>query len=323
MTTPIHSHITTLSNIKAALPLVRKNLHRTPIVSSSALSDMTGVNLRFKAEMFQKTGSFKPRGIMNKISSLSDEEKQRGVITVSAGNAAQAVAYSAAQLGIQSTVIMPEKAAQSKADATRGYGARLILHGTVKDLFPKMREIQAAEGQTFIHPFDDLHVIAGHGTLGLEILEDGPLPAVVFVPVGGGGLISGVAAALKLTNPAIRIIGVEPVGAPGMTNALAAGEAQPLETVDTIADGLAAPFAGNHCLRHVQAFVDEVVLVTDDEIAQAMRLIMERCKLVAEPAAAASFAALLTQKTTVTPGSQVVCVLSGGNVDLALLKRIF
>ncbi len=315
--------LTTLYDIHAAQPLVRENLHRTPIISSTALSDMTGVNLCFKAELFQKTGSFKPRGIMNKISSLSDAEKQRGVITVSAGNAAQAVAYSATQLGINSTVIMPEKAVQSKADATRGYGARLILHGTVKDLFPKMREIQAAEGQTFVHPFDDLHVIAGHGTLGLEILEDGLMPDVVIVPVGGGGLISGVAASLKLSNPAVRVIGVEPVGAPGMTNALAAGESQPLETVDTVADGLAAPFAGDHCLRHVQAFVDEVVLVNDDKIAQAMRLIMERCKLVVEPAAAASFAALLTQKITIAPGAQVVCVLSGGNVDLNLFKRIF
>lgn len=315
--------LTTLSDIRAALPLVRGNLHRTPMLSSSSLSQMTGVDLRFKAEIFQKTGSFKPRGILHRINSLSDDERQRGVITVSAGNAAQAVAFSAAKLGIPATVVMPENAVKSKAEATRGYGARVILHGTVKDLFPKMQEIQAAEGQTFIHPFDDLHVIAGHGTLGLEILEDEPAPDYVFVGVGGGGLISGVAAALKLIHPTVKVIGVEPEGAPGMTRSLEANVPQRLESVSTIADGLAAPFAGVHCLRHVQAFVDEVVLVSDDEIVQAMRLIMERCKLVTEPAAAAGFAALLTKKVAVPAGAKVVCVLSGGNVDVSLFARIF
>jgi threonine dehydratase len=316
-------HLTTLDDIIAAQPLMRENLPRTPIVTSQGLNTLTGMNLRFKAEMFQKTGSFKPRGMMNKIDSLTHDEKQRGVITVSAGNAAQGVAYSAAKLDIPATVVMPEKAVNSKVEATRGYGARVILHGTVSELFPKMREIQQAEGQTFIHPFDDLHVIAGHGTLGLEILDDGPTPDVVFVPVGGGGLISGTAAAIKLSNPHVRIIGVEPVGAPGMTKALESGVAVHLEHVDTIADGLAAPFAGDHCLRHVQAFVDEVVLVTDDEIAQAMRLILERLKIVAEPAAAASFAALLFKKAAVASDSEVVCVLSGGNVDLSLFNRIY
>lgn len=317
------SDLISLSNIQAALPLVRANLHRTPVVSSANLSQMTGVNVHFKAEMFQKTGSFKPRGMMNKINSLTDDERQRGVITVSAGNAAQAVAFSAAQLGIPATVVMPETAVQSKVDATRGYGARVILHGSVKELFPKMREIQQAEGQTFIHPFDDLHVIAGHGTLGLEILEDVPAPDYVFVGVGGGGLISGVAAALKLSYPSVKIIGVEPEGAPGMTKSLEEGTPHHLESVSTIADGLAAPFAGTHCLRHVQTFVDQVVLVSDDEIVQAMRLIMERCKLVVEPAGATSFAALRFRKVPVPEGAAVVCVLSGGNVDVGLFKRIF
>jgi threonine ammonia-lyase medium form len=313
----------TLADIRAALPLVRANLHGTPLLSSSSLNQITGVDLRFKAEMFQKTGSFKPRGILHKINSLSDDERQRGVISISAGNAAQAVAFAAAKLGIPATVVMPENAVQSKADATRGYGARVILHSSVKDLFPKMQEIQAAEGQTFIHPFDDLHVIAGHGTLGLEILEDEPAPDYVFVGVGGGGLISGVAAALKLSHPTVKVIGVEPEGAPGMTRSLEANAPQRLESVSTIADGLAAPFAGAHCLRHVQAFVDEVALVSDDEIVQAMRLIMERCKLVTEPAAAAGFAVLLAKKVAVPKGAKVVCVLSGGNVDMSLFARIF
>jgi threonine ammonia-lyase medium form len=317
-----HSLIT-LDDIIAAQPLVRDNLLRTPIVTSQGLNTLTGMNLHFKAEMFQKTGSFKPRGMMNKIDSLTYDEKQRGVITVSAGNAAQGVAFAAARLGIPATVVMPESAVRSKVEATEGYGAKVILHGSVSDLFPKMREIQQAEGQTFVHPFDDLLVIAGHGTLGLEILDDGPTPDVVFVPVGGGGLISGVAAAIKLSNPHVRIIGVEPVGAPGMTKALEAGASVNLESVDTIADGLAAPFAGDHCLRHVQAFVDEVVLVTDDDIAHAMRLTLERLKIVAEPAAAASFAALLAGKADIASGSEIVCVLSGGNVDLSLFQRIF
>ncbi|MBZ0300025.1 MAG: pyridoxal-phosphate dependent enzyme, partial [Anaerolineae bacterium] len=281
------------------------------------------LDLRFKAELFQKTGSFKPRGILNKINSLTDEERKRGVISISAGNAAQAVAFSAARLGIPATVVMPENAVQSKADATRGYGARVILHGTAKDLLPKMQEIQAAEGQIFVHPFDDLHVIAGHGTLGLEILEDEPAPDYVLVGVGGGGLISGVAAAIKRTNPAVKVIGVEPEGAPGMTRSLQENAPHHLDSVNTIADGLAAPFAGDHCLRHVQAFVDQVVLVSDDEIIQAMRLIMERVKVVAEPAAAAGFAAVLTHRVDLPKGSKVVCLLSGGNVDLSLFKRIF
>lgn len=317
------NHLATLPDIYAALPLVRQNLHRTPMLGSTSLSQMTGVTLRFKAEMFQKTGSFKPRGILHKINSLSDQEKQRGVITISAGNAAQAVAFAAQKLGIAATVVMPESAVQSKVDAARGYGARVILHGGMKDLLPRMQEIQREEGQILVHPFDDPHVIAGHGTLGLEILDDEPAPDYVFVGVGGGGLIAGVAAAIKQASPAAQIIGVEPVGANVITRSLQQGEPAHMDQLDTIADGLAAPFAGVHTFRHIQAFVDQVVLVADEEIVRAMRLIMERCKLVVEPAAAAGFAALLSKKVEVPQDAKVVCVLSGGNVDLSLLKRVF
>lgn len=313
----------TLSDIEAALPLVREHLHRTPLLSSTSLGQITGTDLRFKAEMFQKTGSFKPRGMLNKINSLSDDEKQRGVITVSAGNAAQGVAFAAQKLGIPSIVVMPEKAVPSKAEAARGYGARVVLHGTIKDVFPKMREIVTEEGVTFIHPFDDPLVFAGHGTLGLEILEDGPAPDYVFVGIGGGGLISGAAAAIKLSNPDVKVIGVEPEGAAAMTRGLEAGEPVNIDQINTIADGLAAPFAGTYCLPHIRAFVDQVVLVSEDEIIQAMRQIMERSKLVVEPAAAAGFAALLFNKVNVPQGANVVCVLSGGNVDLGLHKWIF
>jgi threonine dehydratase len=183
-----------------------------------------------------------------------------------------------------------------------------------------MREIQAEQGQIFIHPFDDMDVIAGHGTLGLEILEDVPEVDSVIVPVGGGGLISGIAAAIKLQNPSVKVMGVEPVGSQAMTKSLEQNAVYHLDKSNTIADGLAAPFAGEHTLRHVQQFVDEVVLVTDDEIIDALRLILERCKILPEPSAAASFAALLSGK--VTASSIVVCVLSGGNVDRSLLKTI-
>lgn len=314
--------LVTLAQIHAADNLIRSRLHRTPVFSATALGAMVDVQLHLKAEVFQKTGSFKPRGILNCMYHLAEPEKARGVITVSAGNAAQAVAFGAAQLGIPATVVMPATATQSKVDATRGYGARVVQHGSVMDLFPKMQEIQQAEGQVFIHPFDDLALIAGHGTLGLEILEDVPGVETVIVPVGGGGLIAGVAAAIKQTKPAVRVVGVEPEGAASMKPSLAQGSVQHLERTDTIADGLAAPFAGAHCLRHVQQFVDELVLVTDDEIMQSLRLVLERGKILTEPAAAASFAALLSGKLGVRPQERIVCILSGGNVDRALLRKI-
>jgi threonine dehydratase len=211
---------------------------------------------------------------------------------------------------------------QSKIDATVGYGALVVLHGSVKDLLPKCQEIQAERGLTFVHPFDDLLVIAGHGTLGLEMLEDVPEPDIVIVPVGGGGLISGVAAAIKHQNPAVKVIGVEPVGAPAMHRSLEQNAVFHLDKADTIADGLAAPFVGEHNLAHVKHFVDDMVLVTDDEIIESLRLIMSRCKLQPEPSAAASFAALLFEKLSVPHYAKVICVLSGGNVDHSLLKQI-
>ena len=302
-------------------------LRRTPLVTSQQLGDLCGVRLRFKAEMsLQKTGSFKPRGMLNSLHHLDEEAKERGVITMSAGNAAQlskwALAFASAQLGIAATVVMPQGASRSKAAATEGYGARVLLHGGMHDLLPKVQQLQRDEGLTFVHPFDDLGLIAGHGTLGLELLEDGPAPDVVIVPVGGGGLLSGVAAALKQKRAATRVIGVEPEGAAAMTRSLESGVPERIEDVQTLADGLAAPFAGKHTLRHVQRFVDEIVLVSDGEIRESLRLILERCKLLAEPAAAASFAALLHGRLQVTTGSEVVCVLSGGNVDRSLLRDL-
>jgi len=217
---------------------------------------------------------------------------------------------------------MPQAATKSKVNATKGYGAEVILHGTGRDLLTKCLEIQKTNGQAIVHPFDDPLIIAGQGTVGLEILDDVPPPDMVVVPVGGGGLISGIATAIKSKNPDVKIIGVEPTGASAMYHSLQQKSVVHLEKIDTIADGLAAPFAGNYTLAHVQKYVDELVLVSDEEIIEALYLILERCKILTEPAGAAGFAALLCKKVAVPKGGHVVCVLSGGNIDRSLLQRI-
>lgn len=311
-----------LNEILAARRVIVDYLHRTPLIGSASLGKRIGAELYFKAELFQKTGSFKPRGALNKLKNLTEAEKKRGVITISAGNHAQGLAYAASLLGIEATVVMPQSAVKSKVEATRGYGASVILHGTGKDLMPKCLELQEERGLIFVPPFDDLHIIAGQGTVGLEILEDVPSPDIVVVPVGGGGLISGVASVLKASNPAMKIIGVEPIGADAMWQSLQQNRVVHLDKADTIADGLAAPFAGEYTLAHVKQYVDEMVLVSDEEIIEALQLILERCKLLPEPSAAAGFAALLSKKFAIPRGAQVVCVLSGGNIDRSRLKEI-
>ena len=311
-----------LPDILMAREVIAGKVHRTPTIRSTNLGKLTGTELYFKAEVFQKTGSFKPRGAINKLNSLSHEERARGVITMSAGNHAAGLAYAASLFGIKATVVMPENAVKSKVEATRGYGATVIQHGGAKDLFPKVQEIQQERNLTFVHPFDDPYVIAGQGTIGLEILEDVLEPDVVVVAIGGGGLISGIAAAIKLKRPTAKVIGVEPVGSSAMMQSLQHNEVARLDRHDTIADGLAAPFVGEANLAHVRRYVDGVVLVTDEEISEALGLILERRKLLTEPAGAASFAALLHRKFDVAPGARVVCVLSGGNVDRSRLKTI-
>lgn len=311
-----------LKDILEAKRVIAGYLHRTPMIRSTTLGRRIGAELYFKAEIFQKTGSFKPRGALNKLKNLTEAEKARGVITISAGNHAQGLAYAASLLGIEATVVMPQTAVKSKVEATKGYGASVILHGSVKDLMPKCLELQQERGLTFVHPFDDLLIIAGQGTVGLEILEDVPTPDVAVVPVGGGGLISGIATVLKASNPAMKIIGVEPIGAAAMSQSLQQNTVVHLDKADTIADGLAAPFAGEYTLAHVKHYVDEVVLVSDEEIIEALQLILERCKLLPEPSGAAGFAALLYKKIAIPQGAQVVCVLSGGNIDRSRLKAI-
>jgi len=314
--------VTTLEDIRSARAAITGRLHRTPLVRSTALGRLVDARLWLKAECLQKTGSFKVRGVLNKLAALSDEAKRCGLITISAGNHGQAVAYAAAAEGVRCTVVMPAYASPAKVAACRGYGADVVVGGDVHQAFEKVRELQEARGLTLVHPYDDPFVIAGQGTIGLEILEDLPDVETVLVPIGGGGLISGIAAALKLSRPGIRVIGVEPEGAPTLSRALERGAPVRLDSVDTIADGLTGPIAGDLTLAAVQQFVDDVVLVSDAEIGDAMRLILERTKLLAEPAGAAATAALLTRRVIPPPGSTVVSLLSGGNIDRARLKAL-
>jgi len=306
-----------LGDITNARQVIAGRVHRTPLMSSMALGQRTNTRLHFKAEVFQKTGSFKPRGAINKLHHLTQEERKKGVITISSGNQAQGLAYAASLFGTSATVVMPHTTPANKVNATKGYGAEVIL--TEGDLVTTFLEIQKERNLTLVHPFDDPYVVAGQGTIGLEILDDLPEVDVVFVPVGGGGLISGIATAIKLKKPSVKIVGVEPIGASAMWQSLQRKAVVNLDKIDTIAEGLAAPFVGELNLALVQKYVDELVLVSDDEMIEAMGLLLERCKLLTEPAGAAGFAALLFQKASIPSGSEVVCVLSGGNIDRSRL----
>lgn len=311
-----------LDDIHAAALAIGGRIHRTPLLSSRTLSELCACRVFVKAENLQKTGSFKVRGVFNRIAALTDQERERGLIGFSSGNHAQAMAYAAAVEGVACTVVMPARASVNKANAARDYGAEVILHGDENGAFAHMEMLRAARGLTLVHPFDDPHVIAGQGTIGLEILDDLDAVDVVILPIGGGGLAAGVAAAIKALRPATRVVGVEPSGAAAMTAALAAGRPVRLERVDTFADGLTAPFAGALTLEHVRALVDDVVVIEDDTIRAAVRLMLERGKLLLEGAGAASIAALMARAVTVDMNDQVVCVASGGNLDLGRLGAL-
>ena len=310
----------TIADIRAAGTNVGERIHRTPLLGSTRLGEALGLELFVKAELFQKTGSFKVRGVLNRIHRLSPAERERGLIGISAGNHAQALAWAATAAGVRSTVVMPAHASPTKVAASRAYGADVVLHGDVFAAFDRMHELRERHGYTLVHPFDDEDVIAGHGTLGLEIVTDLPDADVVIVPVGGGGLLSGVATAVKALRPATRVIGVEPEGAANLRAALDAGHVVRLERIDTIADGLAPPMTGAHVLEHVRAAVDDVVTVTDASILEAMKLLMTRMKLFVEPSGAAALAALLSHRIADCSGRRVAIVASGGNLDLDRLK---
>lgn len=298
-----------------------KNIARTTdLLSSSSLKPNTHMYL--KTENLQVTGSFKVRGAYYKISQLTDEQKKAGVIACSAGNHAQGVAISATKNGIKSVVCMPDGAPISKVEATKGYGAEVVLvPGVYDDAFNKAQELQKEKGYTFVHPFDDEDVIAGQGTIGLEILNQLENIDAVVVPIGGGGLISGVAFAVKSLKPQIKVYGVQAANAPSMFESLKKKEQITLDTVSTFADGIAVKHPGDLTFELVSKYVDEVVTVSEDEIAMAILTLMERQKLIAEGAGATAVAAVLSDKIPLN-GKNVVCIVSGGNIDVNILSRV-
>ena len=313
-------------DFRAARRRVAGAVHRTPLLPFRTLGRSHGTSPWLKCENLQKTGSFKVRGALNAIETLSRRERARGVITISAGNHAQAVAWAARRAGARAVVVMPEGAARTKVEAAIGYGAEVHLHGDAAEAFREARRRADEEGLVFLHPFDAAPVIAGHGSTGLEVGEDIPGEAVIVVPVGGGGQIAGIAGALategRLTGRGrVRVFGVEPKGAPSMRRSLDEGRAATLDGTCTIADGLAPPMAGKLNYRYVAEFVEDVVLVSDEEILSAMRLLLTRAKLVAEPSGAAAAAALMYGRIPVTAGETVVALVSGGNVDDELVVR--
>jgi len=312
----------TLRDFQDARARIDAHIKHTPLLTSRQLSELTGFDVRLKAELFQRVGSYKIRGPLNKFALMPEEQKRRGVVCSSAGNHAQGVALAAKIHGIRAVVCMAQNATRSKVAATKAYGAEVVLHGNIWDeANEKAKELVRSEGLTYVHPFDDEQLIAGQGTLGLEIVQDWPDVQAVVVPIGGGGLISGVAMAMKSHNPRVRVIGVESSDGPAMKRRVDAGA---LETIDcrTVIDGLRVRRVGEINFSVVRRFVDDIVALPDREIFEAMIWVMERCKLVVEGAAAAPVAALLHGLIHAPPGSRVVAVLSGGNVNLDQLRGL-
>jgi threonine dehydratase len=312
-----------LADVEAALDRVRETSRHTPIEYSHTFSDMTGAEVHLKMENFQRTGSFKIRGATNRIMTLPQEARDKGVVTASAGNHAQGVALAATRSGVDSKIVMPEYAPISKIKATQSYGAEVVLHGAdYNDAADKAHEIEAEEDRTYVHAFDDPYVMAGQGTIGLEIIEDLPEVETVLVPIGGGGLISGIATAIKGRNPDVRIIGVQAEGASSVAQSLQKGEIYERESVDTIADGIATRRVGDAPFDVIRERVDEVVTVSDPEIAMALTYVLERGKTLVEGAGAAPLAALLFEKFDFEPDEVIVPAMCGGNIDLNMLTTV-
>jgi threonine dehydratase len=312
--------LVTIDDIRAAREAIGDKVRRTPMMHSAQLSDRLGFELHLKLELFQRTGSFKLRGALNRMAALTADERKRGVVTMSAGNHAQGVALAAREMGTHAVIVMPAKAVKSKVEATRNYGGEVIQ--TDGDLVARMNALRKERNLVIVSPFDDPEVIAGAGTVGEEILDDVPQADVILTGVGGGGIVSGVAVAARARRDGIRVIGVEPVGAAAMRLSLDRGSAQKLDKTDTVADGLAAPHAGALTFEHVRQLGVEIVTVPDSAIVDAMWTIIERCKVLAEPAAAAGLAALLSGAVKVEAGSSVVCIVTGGNADREKLKSL-
>ncbi len=311
----------TLEKVKHASSVLREAIHQTDVIPASKLSSEYDVFL--KTENLQNTGSFKIRGAYYKISQLSPEEKARGVVACSAGNHAQGVALAAQKNQIPALICLPDGAPISKVEATKSYGAEICLvPGVYDDAYTKALQLKDERGLTFIHPFDDEDVIAGQGTIGLEILHQLPDVDAIVVPVGGGGLVSGVAFAVKSINPRVQVYGVQAEGAPSMANSLRDHHIESLPSVSTIADGIAVKQPGQNTFSYCEQFVDGVVTVTDDEIASAILSLIEKQKMIAEGAGATPVAALLSGKLPQLAGKKVCCLVSGGNIDVTILSRV-
>jgi threonine dehydratase len=306
--------VITIDDVERAARTIAGRVHRTPLLRSETLSERLGIDARFKAELFQRTGSFKVRGALNRVSELTEEEKRRGIISISAGNHAQAVAWAARDAGVDALIVMWQGADALKVEATRGYGADVDQEADGPAVaFERLQELREQTGRTLVHPFDEPAVIAGQGTVALEILEDGPVPDVVIVPAGGGGLVSGIATALKARRPDVRVIAVEPELSTALHDGLAAGHSVPV-TPRSAADALSAPFAGETCVQLCATLGVESVLVTEGDLCEGFRWLYGRMKLACELGAAAPTAALLAGKIGLEPGQTVVAVVSGGNV---------
>jgi threonine dehydratase len=312
----------TLTGIEAARARIRDHIFLSPCLRSAALTRMIGLEVHLKMDNMQRTGAFKERGALNKILTLGEDERQRGVIAASAGNHAQAVAYHSTERGIRSQIVMPLMTPLVKVSATRGFGAEVVLHGANYDeaCSEAVRRAEA-DGMTFLHPFDDPEVIQGQGSIGLEILEQVPDLEAVVVPIGGGGLISGVACAIKEMKPGVRVVGVQTERLPSMLRALEAGRPVTLPAEATIADGIAVRRAGERTLPLVERYVDELVTVEEEEIASAILVLLEREKTLAEGAGAAALAAVLRHKSLLT-NQRTVVLVCGGNIDVSLLAKI-
>ncbi|MBX0286567.1 threonine ammonia-lyase [Halomicroarcula sp. F28] len=313
----------TVEDVQAARDRVAETTRQTPLEYSHTFSAMTGAEVHLKLELFQRTGSFKLRGATNRIATLSDEERANGVVTASAGNHAQGVALAATRIGVDSTIVMPEHAPISKVKATRSYGGDVVLYGEDYDeAAERAHEIEREEGRTYVHAFDDDYVMAGQGTIGLEIYDELPEVDTVVVPIGGGGLISGIATALKGLDPSIRVVGVQAEGASSVAESLRKGERIERDSVETIADGIATRTVGERTFEVIRECVDSVVTVSDSEIAVALTTLLERSKTLAEGAGAVALAAVIEEKFDYEDDEVIVPALCGGNIDLNTLTNV-
>jgi threonine dehydratase len=313
----------TLEDIRAAAERIAPYVHRTPLLTCATLSDMAGCELRLKGEHLQRSGSFKLRGALNRLLSLSPDERRRGVVAFSSGNHAQGVALAGRLTGVRATIVMPSDAPKVKLDATRGYGAEVVLYDRQREDREQIaRSIAEARGAVLVPPFDDPRVIAGQGTIGLEVAEAWPEIELALVPVGGGGLISGIATALKALVPGVRVIGVEPEGADDARRSLEGGEIVRIDPPRTLADGVATTAVGRHPFAIMRRLVDGIVTVPEEEILRALELILTRAKQVVEPTGALSTAAAVSGRVDVR-GRRVMSLLCGGNLELRVLQRLW